>query len=349
MKQILAALAALALSAFPATAFDQLERFVAIVPDVPQNPLAFTYVAPRDGFVSESPTLYGVEDATLLTTLIDAEGTDATTGIAFSQVTGVLSTGQPPRQLTVLFGQPGFLGGSEAALLARGFTASEIGGLPILSKGEDYALDLASASNDPLGSGMGKAQRLALGDDFLLRTAGWPELRMALASLDTPPPATELWRATISGLRQASGESTLEVAFGWNAVGFLDIGDPAEIMLDPTGAKTASKQPSAGVLPLFPHAIIALTRDDTSGAVRIALPFAVEDQAEAAGAEIAARLLANPATASAQPSISVEPVAPYFVAVVTVEAQSLAEAVKNFSGQNGAVMQRNYDILRLAP
>lgn len=349
MKKILATLAILTLSAVPqfATAFDHLERFVAIVPDDPQNALAFTYVAPRDGFLSDKPTLYGVEDTTLLTALIGAEGTDAATGIAFSQVTGVLSTGVPPRQLTVLFGRPGFLDASETTLLARGFTRSEIAGLPILSKGEDYELDLASAS-DPLGGGMGKAQRLALDNYFLLRSAGWPEMRMALENLETPPAMTELWRATIAGLRQASGESWLDVAIGWNAVGFLDVGDPADFLLDPTAIKNPGKKTDEEPLPVFPHAVIALTEDSDNAAVRIALPFATEDQAKQAGTVIADRLLANPIMATGQANIAVEPVAAYFIAVITIEAGSLPDAAKSFTAQNNAVLQRNYDILRLS-
>lgn len=348
MKKILVTLAALAISVLPqaATAFDQLERFAPLFSDDPQSPLVFTYVAPLGGFSLDNPVLYGTDDHVLLNALIDGTGVDPSTGIDFPQVIGMLSTGQPPRQLTVLFGKPGFLDATEAALTKRGFTRSEVASLTVMSKGEDYALDLATA-DDLLGSGMGKAQRLALGGDFLIRSAGWPELRTALINLENPGATTALWRATITGLRQASGSSWLDTAIGWNAVGFLDIGDPAEVLLSPDSAKT--KQPAPAPLPVFPHAIIALTQDNDSGAVRIALPFGTEEQAQQAGAIIADRLLARPDTAGTQPGIAVQTVASYFVAVVTieVEGESLADTAKRFAGQNSAVMQRNYDILKL--
>ncbi len=348
MNKILATLAALAIAATSpaATAFDQLDRFAPLFSDDPQNPLVFTYVAPLGGFTLDNPALYGTDDYVLLNALIDGTGVDASTGIDFPQVTGMLSTGQPPSQLTVLFGKPGFLDASEAALTKRGFTRSEVASLTVMSKGEDYALDLASA-DDLLGSGMGKAQRLALGEDFLLRSAGWPELNIALANLEKPGPTTALWRATIAGLRQASGESWLDTAIGWNAVGFLDVGDPAEILLNPDSIQT--KQPAGAALPVFPHAIIALTQDGDGAAVRIALPFGTAEQAQQAGTIITDRLLAQPSTADTQPSLAVESVASFFVAVVTieVEGETLADTAKRFASQNNAVMQRGYEVLKL--
>jgi hypothetical protein len=348
MKKILVTLAALAISVLPqaATGFEQLERFAPVFSDDPQNPLVFTYVAPLGGFTVDGPTLYGTDDYVLLNALIDGTGVDPSTGIDFPQVTGMLSTGLPPRQLTVLFGKPGFLDASEAALSKRGFTRSEVAGLTVMSKGEDYALDLATA-DDLLGSGMGKAQRLALGDDYLLRTAGWPELRTALTNLENPSPTTALWRATIAGLRQASGESWLDTAIGWNAVGFLDVGDPAQVLLNPDSTKT--KQSASAALPVFPHAIIALTQDRDGAAVRIALPFGTAERAQQAGTIITDRLRAQPNTAETQPSLAVETVTSFFVAVVTieVEGETLADAAKRFASQNNAVLQRGYEVLKL--
>jgi len=348
MKKILALLAALAISTAPqaATAFDQLERFAPVFSNSPQDPLAFTYVAPQDGFRADSPSLYGMEDHTLQQSLVDARDVDPTTGIAFPQVTGTLSTGQSPNQLTILFGQPGFLDATEATQTARGFTKSTEAGLAVLSKGDDYAMDF-TAMSDPLGGGMGKSQRLALGDDFLMRSAGWPEMRAALAALEQPAPATALWTATIAGLRQASGESWLDAAIGWNAVSFLAIGDPAALTLAPDA--TTTKPAPTTALPAFPHAIIALTQDRDGAAVRIALPFASPDEAQKAGAIIADRLLAQLDTAMPQPSVAVEAAAPYFVAVITMEVagESLAETTARFAAQNNAVMQRSYDVLQL--
>ena len=287
-----------------------------------------------------------MDDYVLLQALVDATDIDPITGIAFPQVTGTLTAGQSPNQLTILFGQPGFLDATEAAQTARGFTASDEAGMRILAKGDDYALDFA-AMDDPLGGGMGTSQRLALGDDFLLRTAGWPEMRAALASLESPSPATALWTSTMTGLRRASGDSWLDAAIGWNAVGFLDIGDPAALTLDPNTAPPKSAPSTA--LPVFPHAIIALTQDRNGGAVRIALPFGTEDQAQQAGTIIADRLLARPDTAMTQPSITVEAVAPYFIAVITmaVPGESLADTTARFAAQNNAVMQRSDDVLQL--
>jgi len=348
MNKILIPLAVLAISALPATvsAFDQLDRFAPLFSANQQDPLAFTYLAPRGGFHADSPTLYGMEDHVLLQSIVNGIGVDPTTGIAFPQVTGAISTGQAPTQLTVLVGKPGFLDAAAATLTARGFERSEEAGQSVLSKGDDYAMDFAAMS-DPLGSGMGKSQRLALGEDFLIRSSGWPEMRTALASLDTPPPLSELWRATITGLRQASGESWLALAFGWNAVSFFDIGDPAALTLDPNAAM--AKPAPASALPVFPHAIIALTQDSDAAAIRIALPFGSAEQAQQAGAIIADRLLARPDTATTQPSATVEAAAPYFIAVITMQVpdESLADTAARFASQNNAVMQRDYGVLQL--
>ncbi|HEY4202894.1 MAG TPA: hypothetical protein VGM83_20270 [Devosiaceae bacterium] len=84
----------------------------------------------------------------------------------------MLTFGEQPRDTTVLFGVPGLSDGVQPSLAARGFSRSEVEGLPVFATGDDYRIDLGKMGNaDPFGSDMAGAQRIARLDSLLVRMA----------------------------------------------------------------------------------------------------------------------------------------------------------------------------------
>ena len=223
------AFAAVILASAPVDAAEDLRSFLGALPDPDGPPVFFNYFSPPGGFGAQYPTFANISDTTLAQALVKRRP-DALSGIDFATVMGVLTFGQPPQDTTVLFGGPGFSDGVERALLARGFAQSSVDALPVFAAGDDYAVDLTQMGNgDPLGSDMGKAQRVALGQTMLVRTAGWPEMRAALAAMTQPADAPNLWQATLDGISSVSDGLPL-----FSVMGFTP--DPA-IDMQPQAAK----------------------------------------------------------------------------------------------------------------
>lgn len=334
-----------------ATAFDDLIRFAATFPDGMDQPYVFDYTAPLGGFTPNGPTRYGPSDAHINAALLGGGAPDTTTGVDFSAVTGVLSIGDPPATLTVLFGPDGLAAAAPEALLARDFEETMVEGWPVFARGDDYAISLANAREpDPFAGGMGKAQRLALGGDFLLRTAAWPEMETALAALPRPSNDANLWAAMVEGLRAASGpDAHLDLASGWSATAFFDPGPDIGQLSDPAAVmKTKSKAPVARETIVFPFALFAVTQTAERASAQIVLPFGEEAEATAAATVIADRLVTHPHTPS-RPRIDVEYVEPYSIAVLSLDVP-IAEASTArdlFSGWMGEIYQRRFAPLAL--
>ncbi|WP_240229539.1 hypothetical protein [Devosia lacusdianchii] len=341
-------LAMLTLSA-PAAAFDDLLSAVGAFPGGIDTPYIFDYSAPKDGFAAYRG---GLADNQLAQALVSASGVDPVTGIAFGEVTGVLTIGDPPKTLTMLFAEPGFADGAPETLASRGFEETVVDDLPVFARGEDYAVDLTTARDpDPFASGMGKAQRLAFGTDYMLRTAGWPEMRSALAALPHPSPDKQIWTAMINGLRAASGEGAhLDVASGWAVSAFFDPGPGMDLMLDPEGAKAkfeaAASEPGEAIV--FPYVLFAATQGPVQASTHIVLPFGGEAQARAAGEEVAERLAAYSPGAAA-PRVTVDDDGTFFVAVVSMDvaAAEAPQALDLFNRWIGGVYQRDFKPLML--
>ena len=330
-------------------AFDHLIRFAAVFPDGLELPYVFDYTAPSGGFTADGPTRYGPADAYLNAALLAGNTPDAATGIDFSAVTGVLSIGEPPGTLTVLFGADGFADAAPAALAARDFEQSQVEGWPVFARGDDYAISLPDAQNpDPLASGMGKAQRLALGGDFLLRTAGWPEMRAALTALPRPSNDANLWAAMVEGLRAASDENAhLDLASGWSVKAFFDPGPGIEALSDPAAVmKSRSKAAPPTETVVFPFVIFAVTQTLEGAALQIALPFGDDTEAAAAAATISDRLVAHPHTPS-RPRVDVQYVEPYSIAVLSLDFAEPSAARDLYSSWMGDIYQRRFQPLTL--
>lgn len=340
-------LAMLTLSA-PAAAFDDLLSAVGAFPSGIDTPYIFDYVAPSNGFADFRR---GLADNQLAQALATASGVDPVTGIAFGDVTGVLTIGDPPKTLTLLFADPGFADGAPEALASRGFEETVVDDVAVFARGEDYALDLAAARDpDPFASGMGKSQRLAFGPDYMLRSAGWPEMRTALAALPAPSPDKKIWTAMINGLRSASGEGAhLDVASGWAVSAFFDPGPGIELLLDPEAAKAKLEQPvSSGAPIVFPYVLFAATQSPTQASTHMVLPFGDEAQARAAGDEVAQRLATYSPTPTL-PRVTIAEDGPFFVAVVSLDvaAADSKQAQDLFDRWMGGVYQRDFKPLML--
>jgi len=290
----LALSAALATTA-PAYAFDDLLRGIGVIPAVTNDYLAFEYVSPSRGFNVVDAMSVGVSgDETLNMALLAGEE-DEVTGIDFGQVKSVLMLGSAPALTTVIFGAPGFATKAHEALLARDFTATERGDLTIYALGEDFALDFAAATSDPtdpLGSGTGKSQRLAIAEDHIIRTASWPEIGLAVATLESPPAYTQVWTDTILGMRTVAGEyANLEMASAWSMSAFGDVGQVFTTDdLPPPGGKIKLTTPELEPALAFPFAIMGITLDDETAGLHIAIPYGNEAMAAEAGEIITARL-----------------------------------------------------------
>jgi hypothetical protein len=341
----LSILAGLAL-AVPAQAFDDLLDAAGLLPAAMAQPQVFTYAAPLGGFArSKTPPM--IEDMQLAQALA-AGGKDPVTGIDFSAVEGVLSLGAPPKTITVLLGSQGSVSETPQALLSRDFADRAIGDITVYYRGEDYAVDLATARDpDPLGSGMGKAQRIVPGDEFLIRTAGWPEMESTLQQLSAPPPADGMWVDAISALKQVAGDGAqLEMASGWTMDAFSP--GPTVDLSTAQGAKI--KSPDVDAALVFPFALIAETRGAETAALHIAIPYPDTAMAQAAGETIAARLEGLPEGVG-QPQVTVaapRDVAgsvPVMVLSVETPAGEVAGLQALYGRWLGAIYQRSFSPL----
>lgn len=348
--------ATLGLALLTGPTFADFANLRAMAPLLPsgKSPMAFVYTAPKGGFAVDSPVLYGPSERILATALFTANGVDPVTGVDFSKADSVLVIGDPPSELTVLAGQPGFLDGVPAALSARGFETSALGGLPVFAKGEDYAIDVTSARvADPLGRGMAKSQRLALGDDFMLRTTAWDEMNAAMASLEQtePTPETDLWLQTIAAINAACGDCWLDAATGWHTRAFVGPGIDVTVMLDPTMLAERLEQARSENqlrLPPFPRALLALSQSADAVNVQIALPYGDADLAQLAADKVAYDIVFFPGV-PATPTISIESQGDLSIAVLTVAypLEEAAAARDLFADFNTAIMQRNFDALSI--
>lgn len=340
------------LAAMPAAAYEDLIRFAAVFPTGIDNPYVFDYAAPPAGFGADGAAAYGPSDIPLASAL-RAASKDPVTGIDFSRVTAVLTAGNSPSTITVLVGAEGFDSGVASALAKRGFAASEVTGVPVLAWGEDHAISLADAlAQDPLGGGMGRSQRLALGGDFVLRSSAWPEMRAALAALPRPSDEANLWGAMVEGLRASAGhDAHLSLASGWTVSAFFDPGPGIESLSDPAAVWESRGKPApppAQQSVAFPFALFAVTELDGAVSLSIAVPFADDAGALAAGEIIADRVAAHPDTPSA-PRTDMQYIEPYSISVVSLDFATAAQAVEHHSRWLADIHRRRFHPLMLGP
>lgn len=335
----------LAVTPLAAYADDPLSRFAPLLAANPTG-LVFHHTAPLEGFVPDAPTLQGPSDEGLRKALLGETGLDPVSGLDWDAVTGTLTIGAPPNDLLVILGTEGFAGGVEAALLARDFERHDITGLPVLAKGDDNRVDVANARQpDPFAGGMGKAQRVALGDGFIAVGRNWPSINAALESLNNIDGAAAVWRATLDALARSRGDNHLDAAWGWGADSFAGmLIDPGKLIDGDIDAAIAAIEGGPQLLfPPFPLAIFALDRADNATHLRIALPYSTVESATAAADYVAKGLALFP-NAPAPPDVKLIEAGTQTVAVMTLGYPAGETSAANALMWNwvGAVMQRNF-------
>jgi len=316
---------------------------------ITDSPIVFDYVAPRGGF-GEAQMLRGVADIALANMLAGGR-MDAATGIDFSDVRGVLATGQPPELLTILIGSENAFTAVPETLEANGLEAREISGA--LAWGDprpDYAVDMASRdANAPFGGNLGKARRFAMPDpSTLVNAAGWPVLEAAFAAQEAAPtPASTLWRETIMALGTGRSNPWIELASGFSISALAGAPVPLDLMLGDDPLKTLSKTAIGTedlTLPVYPFAIMAKVTDNTDTALVFALPYPDRETAQY-GADIIVERLAVWAEATS-PEITFYEADDAVIAVISLPVAA-GEGAGLYFESYGAIMRRQFTPLSL--
>lgn len=327
-----------------ALADEPITRFAPIIADQ-SGSLIFQYVAPLDGFTESGPMAPQVQDPALAAALRGG-GVDPTTGIDFGSVRGVLTLGEPPNTLNVLIGEAGFAAETPNVLLDRGHEAREVAGTKVYASGEDNAQNLRDRSN-PLGGGLGKAQRVVIMEDHLAVASNWATIEDFLE-----PKASGLapvWTVTLEALDSLRGENQLETVVGFGAEVFLGQRlDPAYML---NGDIDAIREAMAGKpelrFPPFPFALFAMEHGSAGSNLRIALPYGDPESAAAATAHVTSEL----ETLSGKAELSSELIAENDIVVAVISIAFPADATDaqvTLQRWLGAVMQRQFAPLTFA-
>ncbi len=319
MRKFIAICVAMAVPGI-ALADDPLVRFA---PWFAANPsgLVFHYSAPLEGFHLDAPTVQGPTDDGLREVVFNQTGIDPVSGLDIDAIDGVLSISGPPNDLLVLLGEQALSAGIGPALLRRDFEQHEIGGLPVFGMGDDHAMDFTGASMaDPFDGGMGRAQRVAIGNGFVAVSRSWPSMTLALKRLTKPKGAAMVWANTLEALDSARGAAHLDAAWGWGGESFADtLFDPVELLeRGPDAAQTVIEGGPELLFPPFPIAIFTLDRDATTARLRIALPYGGAEDAQVAADYVADKLADFPLVPAA-PRIDIVAQGNLSIALLTLE------------------------------
>lgn len=325
------------------TAADDLVRFAPAFATQPTG-LVFHYTAPLEGFAPDSPTLQPPMDNGLSSVLIGGTGVDPLSGLDLDKVEGVLTLGNPPNGVIALFGSEGFDANIEATLLAREFETRTVAGTTVLALGEDNAVSLVNARQpDPFAGRTGRSQRVALGEDFVTVTANWATMERTLSTETVG--GSLFWEATLTALGEVREDRNLEAAWGWGGDSFAGAQFDPGVLLDADIEELREKMKSTPGLafPPFPVAVFALDRSADGVALRIALPYALAEDAQAALDYVGKRLIEFPDVPD-QPATQIVEAEGMQVAILTLDyaPEDAAAANRLMIRWIEAVMQRSF-------
>lgn len=310
------------LAAGSGAAFEPFNTFLAVVDAEVTGNEAFHYAAPHrpiPTYQAGDPLIWPSDQA-LLTAMGDPAPATAMTGVNFLAATGVFVAGLPPSTIAILQGHSGFATGAPAVLAERGYEESTVSGFRVFAFGEDYAVNRETFANgDPFGGRLGKSQRLAIADEYVVQTFSWGDANRVLERLETPDDCVGClpWRALSNSIETVAQGSTLEAAVGFDVSAFAVAFDPADlfgpngelIVPDPDKAPEENAEPIRA-LPPFLYAILAVTREGGVATVHIAALFPDETTAETGGSVIAERIATAMATFEASdPALKHEEIA----------------------------------------
>jgi hypothetical protein len=303
MKMFALAAAPLAalLAAGPVAAFEPFNTFLAIVEPALDGSEAFNYSAPHEPLTEYEPgdPLIWPTDRALSKAMMEPGPATAMTGVDFTAVTGVFVAGRPPNLVTVLQGTEGFAHGAPEMLAEREYEESTVSGFRVFAFGEDNAINRDMIhSGDPFGGTLGKSQRLAIADDYLVLTFSWDDAKRALSRLETSDTCAGClpWRQLSSSLENvASDRATLEAAVGYDVTAFAVTLDPTDLfgpngeLILPDPEKAEEPDP-VRALPPFLYAMLAVTRDGDNATAHIAAIFPDDSTAATGGSVIIERI-----------------------------------------------------------
>lgn len=207
MKPFIAFLAGALLCAgasHPASAYDQLARATAIVPDNALSDFGgsmFEYAAPN-ALGPESlrllPTLGSIGNA-----LRAPDQTRAAIGIDLRALDSVLQYGLAGSTVAHLRASEGVLAPFVKVLPGRGFKQSTEGAWTLYSRGDEANLDLTGGKpDDPFDEGMGKSQRILVTPGGILVTQRIADMRK---NLSAERKATDIFARMIAAARTTAG------------------------------------------------------------------------------------------------------------------------------------------------
>ncbi len=336
------------LLATPTQAFEPLNTYLAGVPfDINQTAVIWSYTHPSDGFPAaiEAGRYLDVGEAWFYA-LSKPEAPRALTGIDFGKVTGVFQTGEPPNTVTVLQGPTGFASDAAYALAGRGFEASTESGLTAYAFGEDFKIDMARRDrDDPFGSGLGRSQRIGVGDTFVISAAAWQPFRTFAAALEKPESCSngcDLWRAAVNAVEAAAPHSELTAA---NALTLATFMAPLRVEREKPGTMGAQVMPPIGLV------VVATTQTDDASSLHLTLLYQNAKEAELGAAIVAERLrgrlsaaempMDRPAIAELRTSLT-PTLFDSTLATISLDFEETASAQADYRNVMRAIMGRDF-------
>lgn len=320
-------------------------RFEPVIANYPSG-LIFQYVAPIDGFTASGPMAPQVQDFALAAALRTGQ-VDPITGIDFGAVRGVLTLGEANNTLTILIGEAGFAAETPTVLLDRGFEKQEMAGSYVYASGEDNVLR-PSQREDPLGRGLGRAQRIVIMENHLAVSTNWATIEGFLE-----PKASDLalvWTVMFDALDSLRGENQLEAAIAFGGEVFLGQRLDRALLLD--GDSDALRDAIAGKpelrFPPFPFALFAMDHGSVGSHLRIALPYGDSASAAGAAAHVTGELAALAGTAELSSEIVEDNDIVVAIISIAYPADNATDAQITLQRWLGAVMQQQFAPLTFA-
>jgi hypothetical protein len=164
-------------------ALDTFNRALAQIPESALNEwLVFEYLSPR-AFASRGADPNGrPANGTFAEALHDPDKARRLTGIDLFKLDAILQSGAPGGEITFLAGPTDAFQGVANALTNRGFAASTLRNLTLYSIGNEGSFGNSETLDpvDPFGRGIGRSERIAVGENELTQANGSDVLRQAL-------------------------------------------------------------------------------------------------------------------------------------------------------------------------
>lgn len=219
----------------------------------------------------------------------DADVMPAAVGFDLFDIDRVLVFGEPPSQAVFYAGDTLDLDAIAAALTARDYTARTDDDLIIWSHPDGRNVDLLNAEPArPFGGDLGRNDPV-IGTDGLLMSSPDPDVMSALQNMRRSLAQSDDHRAAAAAITAGDGLLVQALYLNPLEVGMMP-GDPAAMLFDPNASDAPDPLVDYGELPFYNLAVLADRHEDGDDVAVVALVYLDEATAEAAAAELAARI-----------------------------------------------------------